>query len=282
MPERRHLDQRHPRGTSLELDPEPIDVHVGISGGELQQLILGGGIEPETGRIRGDFDGRIANPSLGFDDDVLCWDLSREMDGRSIIDTSSLRRHGRLHQLPTRAVTGPTWDGTHQRWTDNPSQWDAIHFHKDDLYDAQWGETARVVLPDDLPSGIYAFRVTTDDEEDRVPFFVRPGVETPTADVALLMSSATYLAYANHRMLFEGADFIGVRSRLRREHEYVRQHPELGRSMYEKHPDGTGVMFSSRLRPVLNLRPGADGWNFTPDTDINAFLDNTGDRSRRH
>jgi N,N-dimethylformamidase len=27
---------------------------------------------------------------------------------------------------------------------------------------------------------------------------------------------------------------------------------------------------------VLNLRPGADGWNFTPDTDINAYLDHLG------
>ena len=46
--------------------------------------------------------------------------------------------------------------------------------------------------------------------------------------------------------------------------------------MYEKHPDGSGVMFSSRRRPVLQLRPGADGWNFTPDTDINAFLKHVG------
>ena len=90
------------------------------------------------------------------------------------------------------------------------------------------------------------------------------------------MSSATYLAYANHRMLFEGADFIQTRRRLRPEHEYVRTHPELGPSMYEKHSDGSGVMFSSRRRPVLNLRPGADGWNFTPDTDINAYLEQTG------
>jgi N,N-dimethylformamidase len=36
-------------------------------------------------------------------------------------------------------------------------------------------------------------------------------------------------------------------------------------------------MFSSRRRPVLQLRPGADGWNFTPDTDINAFLDHLKD-----
>ncbi len=90
------------------------------------------------------------------------------------------------------------------------------------------------------------------------------------------MSTATYLAYANHRMLFEGADFIADRTRLRPEHAYIRDHPELGRSMYEKHPDRSGVMFSSRRRPVLNLRPGADGWNFTPDTDINAFLEWTG------
>ena len=121
--------------------------------------------------------------------------------------------------------------------------------------------------------GIYAFRVRSDAGEDRVPFFVRPAVGARTADVALLMPTATYMAYANHRMLFEGADFIPTKTRLRPEHAYIRDRPELGRSHYEKHPDGSGVMFSSRLRPVLNLRPGADGWNFTPDTDINAFLE---------
>ena len=200
------------------------------------------------------------------------------MGGRTIVDTSSSQRHGIVHQLPTRAVTGPTFDGTHQRWTDDPSQWDAIHFHKGDMYDAGWPITTTLELPVDLPSGIYAFKLEQQAGEqiDRVPFFVRPAVDAPTADVALLMSSATYLAYANHRMLFDGADFIASRSRLRPEHEYVRTHPELGRSMYEKHTDGSGVMFSSRRRPVLNLRPGADGWNFTPDTDINAFLEHIG------
>ncbi|MFP6682510.1 MAG: N,N-dimethylformamidase beta subunit family domain-containing protein, partial [Gammaproteobacteria bacterium] len=104
-------------------------------------------------------------------------------------------------------------------------------------------------------------------------FFVRPAVAAPTADVALLMPSCTYIAYANHRMLFEGADFVTARSSLRPEHEYLRRHPEVGRSLYEKHSDGSGVMYSSRRRPNLQLRPGADGWNFTPDTDINAFMD---------
>jgi N,N-dimethylformamidase len=90
------------------------------------------------------------------------------------------------------------------------------------------------------------------------------------------MASCTYIAYANHRQLIDGADFITARTRLRPEHEYVRHHPEVGRSHYEEHLDGSGVMFSSRRRPVLNLRPGADGWNFTPDTDLDAFLTHTG------
>ena len=90
------------------------------------------------------------------------------------------------------------------------------------------------------------------------------------------MSSCTYMAYANHRQLIDGTDFIAPRTRLRPEHEYVRSHPEVGRSHYEEHVDGSGVMFSSRRRPVLNLRPGADGWNFTPDTDLDAFLAHTG------
>ncbi len=219
------------------------------------------------------FDGRLARPCLTVDDTTLEWDLSKGIPGRQIVDVSGNARHGLLYQLPTRGVTGPDWDGSHQAWTTLPSHYDAVHFHTDDLYDAGWQATADFTLAADLESGIYAFRLRAGQAEDRIPFFVRPAKDAPTADIALLMPSCTYMAYANHRMLFEGADFIVSRSRLRPEHEYVRQHPEVGRSQYEQHADGSGVMFSSRRRPVLQLRPGADGWNFTPDTDINAFLD---------
>ena len=282
------------------LEPESVEVTSPLSIGPspLHSLLIGGvgdTVQPvagATGRIRGDLDGRIAAPSLSVDGNPMAWDLGQDMQGRSMVDVAGGHRHGVLHQLPARAVTGPGWDGSHQRWTDDPSQWNAVHFHKDDLYDAGWQTTAEVQLPGDLPSGIYAFRLRRalgeagdgDDETgrepeiDRVPFFVRPAAGATTADVALLMPTATYLAYANHRMLFEGADFIAGRQRLRPEHQYVKDHPELGRSMYEKHLDGSGMMFSSRLRPVLNLRPGADGWNFTPDTDIHAFLGHIGDR----
>ncbi len=248
---------------------------ISLGSSKLGAFVLGGDADG------GSMDGRVARPRLHIDDIELSWDLSIGMDGPTMAAMPSqsaeqdpTMRDGVLHQLPARAVTGPDWHEGRQRWTDDPSKWDAVHFHKDDLYDAGWEPSVELTLPKTLPSGIYAFLVESEHGLDRVPFFVRPAADAATADVALLMSTATYLAYANHRMLFEGADFIATRSRLRPEHEYVRQHPELGRSMYEKHPDGSGVMFSSRRRPVLNLRPGADGWNFTPDTDINAFLEN--------
>ena len=261
-------------------DPYGIDIKTtpgGPTPAGPTRLILGGN------RTGADCDGRIATPALTIGLHELRWDLAADMAGSTVVDASGHGCHGTFYQLPTRAVTGPDWDGTYQRWTDHPPHWDAVHFHKDELYDAGWEPTATVDLPEDLPSGIYAFRFRcepTDGEaqphEDRIPIFVRPAVGKPTAQVAVLMSSATYLAYANHRMLFEGANFIASRSSLRPEHDYIRAHPELGRSMYEEHADGSGVMFSSRLRPVLNLRPGADGWNFTPDTDINAFVEHTG------
>jgi N,N-dimethylformamidase len=220
----------------------------------------------------GRFDGRISNPHVEIDDADFKWDFARGIAGRELIDTGDHQRHGLLYQLPARGVTGPEWDGSQQNWTACPEHYAAVHFHSDDIYDAGWTTSAELTLPENLPSGIYAFRLTNAEETDRIPFFVRPAANGQTADIALLMSSCTYMAYANHRMLIEGASFVAAKSRLRPEHEYVREHREIGLSMYEKHVDGSGVMYSSRRRPILNLRPGADGWNFTPDTDIYAFL----------
>ena len=235
--------------------------------GEIDQLFFAASQDGER------FDGRIARPRVILDSASLGWDFAQKMGGREILDISGNSKNGLLYQLPARGVTGPDWNGSHHAWPECPSHYDAVHFHSDDLYDAGWPVTAELALPENLRSGIYAFRVRSEYGEDRVPFFVRPAKDTTAASVALLMPSCTYMAYANHRMLFEGADFIATRKNLRPEHEYIRLHPEVGPSTYEKHTDGSGVMFSSRLRPILQLRPGADGWNFTPDTDINAYLE---------
>ncbi len=220
------------------------------------------------------WDGRIAAPKLCVGQTEFEWCFEDDLE-ESTVKSRVGGANLELFQLPTRGVTGPMWTGDHQRWSDAPEQWNAIHFHHDDLYDAGWEVTEKIQIPQDLESGIYCLRFESELGIDRVPFFVRPALGSPTADIALLMPTCTYMAYANHRMLIEGADFVGARANLRPEHQYLVDHPEVGLSHYEKHPDSSGVMFSSRRRPVLQLRPGADGWNFTPDTDIHAFLQNS-------
>jgi len=264
------LPSRSPGRDLLEPDVAARVAVATVWDGSIGRLLLGRGASGDH------FDGRLGELSLEVDGALRRWDLSRRMDSRAIVEVAGRGPDGALHQLPTRGVTGPRWDGSVQAWTVDPAHYDAVHFHADDLYDAGWPATATVELPADLPSGIYAFRMRAPHGEDRVPFFVRPAIGAPLADVALLMPSCTYIAYANHRQLIDGTDFISPRTRLRPEHEYVRAHPEVGRSHYEEHLDGSGVMYSSRRRPVLNLRPGADGWNFTPDTDLEAYLAHAG------
>ena len=38
------------------------------------------------------------------------------------------------------------------------------------------------------------------------------------------------------------------------------EHPEYGGSLYDLHSDGSGVCYSSRLRPILNMRPKYSSW----------------------
>ena len=64
-----------------------------------------------------------------------------------------------------------------------PEQYGAIHFHRDDLEDAGWEVDFELTIPDDLPSGIYAAWLPAGDDEDYLPFTVRPPRGTsPLAD----------------------------------------------------------------------------------------------------
>jgi len=53
---------------------------------------------------------------------------------------------------------------------------------------------------------------------------------------------------------------------------YLLDNPEIGNSLYEHHADGSGVHFSSRLRPILNLKPKTLTWSFNADTNLTAWL----------
>jgi N,N-dimethylformamidase len=236
---------------------------------------------PDTLVVGRGLDGRVAGlwladePGATRERAVCRWDASIDMDSTTWLDTGTHQLHGTLHQLPTRAVRGPDWDGSSQTPATAPSHYDAVHFHTDDLYDAGWDTTAVLDLPTDLPSGVYCFRTRSDHGEDRTPFFVA----APTgrrSDVAFLVPMATYLAYANQRIHLTNRDFVPGGGPPPANHRWLRDHPEVGYSHYEYHSDRSGVMFSSRRRPVMNLKPGADTWGFTPDTNIIAFLDHLG------
>jgi N,N-dimethylformamidase len=64
---------------------------------------------------------------------------------------------------------------------------------------------------------------------------------------------------------------------------WLAQHPEAGSSVYDRHPDGSGVCLVSMRRPIPNLRPDFVWWNtnsperFGSDLYIADFLDHRGD-----
>ncbi len=112
-------------------------------------------------------------------------------------------------------------------------------------------------FPDDLASGVYALRLRAGEFEDHTPFFVRaaPGRESA---VALVLPTASYMAYGNEHLATAapmGQAIVGHTPALQPLDLLLMEHPELGLSMYELHSDGSGVAFSSRRRPILNMRP---------------------------
>jgi N,N-dimethylformamidase len=219
---------------------------------------------------------RLLEAMRPSDPDLLgAWDFSEDIGSSRVVDVSGAERHGRLFQTPTRAVKGVRWDGSAQNWQHQPSHYGAIHFHEDDLTDARWLTDFSWQIPDDLPSGVYALKLVLDGSEDYVPFFVRPAADAAKAKVAYLASTATYIAYANQRLGFSGG-IMGNRTPRNPEEDFLLKHPEVGYSHYEYHADGSGVHFSSRLRPVLNMKPKTTPWSFNADTNITNWLKHRG------
>ena len=100
---------------------------------------------------------------------VASWDFSLKMDTDEIIDVAPLGLHGKAVNSPMRAVTGASWGGEEQRSASAPAEYTAIHFHQDDLDDAAWEESFRIVVPE---SGQRQYATRSSAVEDRIPFFV--------------------------------------------------------------------------------------------------------------
>jgi N,N-dimethylformamidase beta subunit-like, C-terminal len=206
---------------------------------------------------------------------VAAWDFSRAIGTDRCHDIAARHLDGRFVNTPRRAVMGTRWDGTEFDWTRAPAHYGAVHFHEDDITDAGWRAGLEWQVPAALPSGVYAVRLEAGDAVRHVPFFVRPAATLPKRQVLFLASTATYLAYANSRLDIYAAAF-DPRIVLHPNSEYLRDHPEVGHSLYERHVDGSGVHYSSHRRPILNLAPNGRIWSLNADLNVIAWLEHIG------
>ena len=187
---------------------------------------------------------------------IAGWDFSRDIPTQRILDVGEQGCDGYLVNVPTRAVVGARWSGAEMCWRHAPGDYGAIHFHGDDLSDCGWQTSVSLTVPDDLPSGAYALHLTCAGGEDWLPLYVLPPRGVATARVVFLASTFTYQAYANHA---RGNADAAYKARVAAWGAYPYNpddYPVYGRSTYNKHPDGSGIAFSSRLRPILTMRPG--------------------------
>jgi N,N-dimethylformamidase len=197
----------------------------------------------------------VLDPLLPPEGLIAGWDFSRGIEGLDVVDVGPHRLDGTVVNLPTRAVTGSRWTGREMCWRHAPREYAAIHFHEDDIYDAGWSTDFELTVPEDLASGAYVMRLTAEGHADEVPFYVRPPRGRPGADVLFIASTYTYQAYANHA---RGSLDEAFRARIAAWGAYPHNaddHHEYGPSTYNRHRDGSGVCYSSRLRPVLTFRP---------------------------
>lgn len=173
-----------------------------------------------------------------------------------------------LHQHPTRAIKGRNWDGSELCWRHDPSQYGAIHFHDDDVYDFQWDPTFEWIVPQDTPSGVYIMRFQDGSQnQEAVPIFVCPPKQSTEAaefmrktkkKLAVVIPTFTYVMYGNHaRPDFEKELWMTrCQSSPGSYPHNPSVYPAYGWSTYNFHSDSSGIHFASHLRPLFNLRPG--------------------------
>jgi N,N-dimethylformamidase len=159
------------------------------------------------------------------------WDFSRGISSDRVYDSGPHGLNGTAVNLPERGVTGHNWDASEDDYRVAPDQYGAIYFHQDDLGDARWKPGFQYKVPQDLESGVYAAKLQAGDKTFYVPFFVRPQKGTATASTALVIPTFSYYAYGK----------IGS--------------SPWAMSLYSRHVDGSGVSYSSFLRPLTTMQP---------------------------
>jgi len=194
--------------------------------------------------------------SPSAEDVVAAWDFSQGISSLDVIDAGPLGLHGRLINLPSRAMTGSNWSGEEMSWRHRPQEYGAIHFHDDDIEDCKWQTDFTFEIPEGMKSGVYAAHVTTDNGYDTIPFVVRPAPGAPQAKFCLVMPTFTYVIYANHARESTTAGYLAKAKAWGARPWTSDTYPGFGLSTYNYHTDGSGISHTTRHRPILNMRPG--------------------------
>ena len=215
---------------------------------------------------------------------VAAWDfhanISDNIASCQIIDVSHNKLNGFIINLPVRGMTGYNWTSDDIVYHHVPHEYGAIHFHDDDIDDARWEESFSYEIPKNLKSGIYGARLRiggkeSPETEDYVPFFVRPPLGKATAKVCFIVPTNSYLAYSNDNLATNSvvAELLAGRVPIMQASDlYLNEHREYGLSTYSCHSDGSGVCYSTRLRPILNMRPKYRHWLSPSLWQLNADL----------
>ena len=217
---------------------------------------------------------------------IASWDTTAGYSetgiGDTVVDTGPHGLHGEGVNRPVRGMTGFNWNGHDDCFRYAPDQFGGIEFHEDSLADCGWEPTLSMEVPD-VKSGVYAARLRAGDAEEHVVFFLRP--KEPSAPIAMLMPTCSYLAYANERIGLDTGMAQVLSSQVTVIHEWdlaLRQRPEYGASCYDSHRDGAGVCYTTRRRPILNMRPKhrmaptVVPWQFPADLSIIYWLETMG------
>ncbi len=186
------------------------------------------------------FNGKIEAPRIAG---VAAWDFARRMATLEIEDSGPNGLHGKLVNLPTRAMKGASWTGEERDWK------------------------------------------RCGPHRDVIPFFVRPQIGKPRGKVCYIASTFTYQVYSNFSRGVFDDPFRKRVAEWKAAANNPDDHKDYGLSTYNFHRDGSGVAYSSHLRPLLTWRPdylsfndaAGSGLRHLPaDTHLTGWLDRMG------
>ncbi len=218
---------------------------------------------------------------------VAAWDFWDGIDTIVAKDNGPYRFDAQLVNCPTRAMTGYNWAGENFDWKYAKKEYGAIHFHDDDVDNARWEADVEWSVPEEgVKSRFYALKLTTSEgDEDYIPFWVVPRIGKEQSKIAVMVPTISYMAYANEHVACNagGAELFVYRVPImQQQNMFLAEHREYGGSIYDTHTDGSGICLSSRLRPILSIRPKYDHflaqapWQYPADLHLVYWLETMG------